>query len=179
MKSQPNSILSYLVLTAIFGISGCTTVAVNPEVPNILAVPAGQTLLLEAMATGVQIYECKMQSDNPSKFEWVFKAPEADLYDSTGNTVAHHYAGPTWEAYDGSKVVGEVKTKYPGPDAKAIPWLLLNAKSNSGKGILAQAASIQRLDTRGGQAPAEVCNQALLGKKSRVPYTAVYKFYRN
>ncbi len=179
MKSQINSILSYSALTAMLGISGCMTTAVNPEVPNILAVPANQMLFLEAMAAGVQIYECKAKNDNPSKFEWVFKAPEADLYDSTGNTVAHHYAGPTWEAYDGSKVVGEVKTKYPGPDAKAIPWLLLNAKSNSGKGVFALTTSIQRVDTKGGQAPEDGCNQALLGRESRVPYTAVYKFYRN
>ncbi len=76
-----------------------------------------------------------------------------------GKIIAHHYAGPTWESTDGSKVVGEVKEKYSVPDAKAIPWLLLSAKSNSAAGTFAQIASIQRINTEGGQAPTDVCNQ--------------------
>ena len=53
--------------------------------------------------------------------EWVFVAPEARLVDANGMLVGHHYAGPTWEAGDGSKVVGTVKAKVDSPDAARHP----------------------------------------------------------
>src|SRR5512143_2601550 len=118
--------------------------ATMPEVPEALKVPATQVLSLETQAAGVQIYECKASKDDPTRFEWVFKAPEAELFDSTGKKIGRHYAGPTWESNDGSKVVGEVRAKDNGPDPNAIPWLLLSAKSNSGSGIFSQTQSIQR-----------------------------------
>src|SRR5512143_3698315 len=114
------------------------------EVPGVLKAPATQVLSLETQAAGVQIYECKASKDDPTRFEWVFKAPEAELFDSTGKKIGRHYAGPTWESNDGSKVVGEVRAKDNGPDPNAIPWLLLSAKSNSGSGIFSQTQSIQR-----------------------------------
>ena len=148
-----------------------------PEVPEALKVPANQVLSLETQAAGVQIYECKASKDDPTRFEWVFKAPEAELFDSAGKKIGRHYAGPTWESNDGSKVVGEVKAKDNGPDPNAIPWLLLSAKSTSGSGVFGQTQSIQRIHTSGGKAPAEGCNQAQAGKEARVPYKAKYYFY--
>ena len=41
-------------------------------VPNSLKIPAIQTLSLETHATGVQIYDCKLNKDDPTRFEWVF-----------------------------------------------------------------------------------------------------------
>ena len=147
------------------------------EVPEALKVPATQVLSLETQAAGVQIYECKASKDDPTRFEWVFKAPEAELFDSAGKKIGKHYAGPTWESNDGSKVVGELKAKDNGPDPNAIPWLLLSAKSTSGSGVFSQTQSIQRLYTTGGKAPAEGCNKAQAGKEARVPYKAKYYFY--
>lgn len=147
------------------------------EVPEALKAPATQVLSLETQAAGVQIYECKASKDDPTRFEWVFKAPEAELFDSAGKKIGRHYAGPTWESNDASKVVGEVRAKDNGPDPNAIPWLLLSAKSNSGSGVFSQTQSIQRLYTSGGKAPAEVCDQAQSGKEARVPYKAKYYFY--
>jgi Protein of unknown function (DUF3455) len=147
-----------------------------PEVPAGLRPPAGQSLYLEALATGVQIYECSQKPG--SAYEWVFKAPEASLADRSGRSLGKHYAGPTWESNDGSTVVGELKAKDPGPKPSAIPWLLLAAKANTGPGILAEAKSIQRLATDGGLAPGEACTEANLKQVARVPYTATYYFYR-
>jgi hypothetical protein len=144
-------------------------------VPETLKVPVTQVFSLETLATGVQIYECRASKDN--RFEWVFKAPEAELFDSAGRRVGKHYAGPTWESNDGSKVVGEVKARDDGPDPNAIPWLLLSAKSTSGSGVFGRTQSIQRLRTAGGKAPAEGCNQAQVGKEARVTYKATYYFY--
>ena len=148
-----------------------------PEVPGALKAPATQVLSLETQAVGVQIYECKASRDDPTRFEWILKAPEAELFDSTGNKIGRHYAGPTWEANDGSKVVGEVKARDNGPEPNAIPWLLLSAKSTAGNGVLSQTQSIQRVHTVGGKAPAGGCNQAQVGKETRVAYKATYYFF--
>lgn len=167
------------ILSSITIIAGCVssnspTVA---SIPGPLRVPASQTLIRDVQATGVQIYECKASDDNPLLFRWVFKAPEAELRDREGKAFGRHYAGPTWEAYDGSKVVGEVRAHDNGPDPNAIPWLLLSATSTVGSGVLSQTVSIQRLNTSGGKAPAGGCNDTLVGKQARVPYKAEYLFY--
>jgi len=160
-------------------LAGCATPEVGtvPMVPDNLRVPATQTLSLETHATGVQIYDCKAAKDDPARFEWVFRAPEADLFDAAGKKIGKHYAGPTWESNDGSKAVGEVKARDDGPDVNAIPWLLLSAKSTSGVGVLGKTVSVQRVQTVGGKAPVGGCSQAQSGKEARVPYTATYYFY--
>jgi hypothetical protein len=160
-------------------ITGCAASKINgtSDIPGPLRVPATQTLILQVQATGVQIYECTSSSDDPERFEWKFKAPEALLRDRAGNTFGRHYAGPTWEADDGSKVVGEVKARDDGPDANAIPWLLLSATSTSGQGALGRTESIQRLHTSGGRAPTGGCDQRVIGEEVRVPYKADYYFY--
>ena len=148
-----------------------------PVVPENLSAPATEVLSLETEATGVQIYECNASKEESTRFEWIFKAPEADLFDGAGNKIGKHYAGPTWESNDGSKVVGEVKARDNGPDPNAIPWLLLGAKSTSGTGVFGQIKSIQRVHTVGGKAPTEACSQAQAGKVTRVGYKAKYYFY--
>jgi hypothetical protein len=148
-----------------------------PEGPEPLRVPAGEVLSLRAHGTGVQIYTCQPSKDDPAQFAWALKAPEADLVDGAGMKIARHYAGPTWEAKDGSKVIGEVVARDNGPDPAAISWLLLSAKSTSGTGVLSNTQFIQRLRTSGGKAPAEGCDQAHRGAESRVAYSADYLFY--
>src|SRR6266436_5776019 len=160
-------------------LTGCaaSNVGTNPVAPENLKVPAGQVLSLVSPAAGVQIYECGASRADPTKFEWVFKAPEADLFDLSGKKIGKHYAGPTWESNDGSKVVGEVRARDDGPSASAIPWLLLSAKSTSGNGAFSRTQAIQRLYTVGGKAPAAGCNRAQLGKEARVAYNATSYFY--
>ena len=84
-------------------------------------------MLLEVAADGVQIYACEAKGQG---FEWVFKAPEANLFNTQNLQVGTHFAGPTWKADDGSTVVGEVAARADAPAGGAIPWLLLRAKSN-------------------------------------------------
>jgi hypothetical protein len=149
-----------------------------PTVSAALAVPAGQQVFLEALATGVQIYECVSKPGQMGSYEWIFKAPEASLADRAGRALGKHYAGPTWQSVDGSEVVGEVKARDAGPDAQAIPWLLLSAKSVKGAGMFGKTASIQRVATTGGVTPAAAgCGAATHGQVARVPYTATYFFY--
>ena len=160
-------------------LSGCASsgIGMTPSVPEKLKVPATETLSVVAQAAGVQIYECNAGKTDPTLFEWAFKAPEAELFNNAGKKIGKHYAGPTWESDDGSKVIGEVKALDDGPDASAIPWLLLSAKSVEGNGIFAKTQSIQRVKTVGGKAPVDGCNQAQSGKVARVAYRATYNFY--
>ena len=148
-----------------------------PKVPKILRVPAGQTVLLKALGKGVQIYSCKARADDPSKFEWSFKAPEADLTDEHGDKIGKHYAGPTWEASDGSKVVGKKIAETPARRPGAVPWLLLEAKTHEGTGTFARVTYIQRVDTEGGVPPTTGCDQTRVNTEARVDYRANYYFY--
>lgn len=159
-------------------LSGCASTGFPPvTVPDALQVPAGQRLSLEANASGVQIYVCGAAPTDPAQAQWVFKAPEAALADAAGASLGKHYAGPTWEGNDGSKVVGEVKAKQDDPAGLAIPWLLLAAKSTSGDGVFGRVSYVQRLATKAGKAPSGGCSTAELGKEARVPYQALYRFY--
>jgi hypothetical protein len=107
------------------------------------------------------------------------KTPEADLFDARGKKIGHHYGGPSWASSDGSKVTGELKGSEPSTEASAIPWLLLSARTHEGRGIFSRLNSIQRLETRGGKAPSEACDQSSIDKQLQVPYTAVYYFYNS
>jgi hypothetical protein len=145
-------------------------------IPEKLLPPKGQVALLELKAKGVQIYECKAKPGQAGEFEWVFKAPEAELFDSDGKKVGRHYAGPTWEAKDGSKVVGKLVEKAAAPKEDDIPWLLLKATANEGKGVFSKVEYIQRRNTRGGNAPARP-DKSQVGKTVKVPYEATYVFF--
>jgi hypothetical protein len=126
----------------------------------------------------VQIYGCQSSAEDAAHFAWVLKAPDAQLSDRAGKMIMRHFAGPTWQATDGSAVVGEVVARDNGPDPDAIAWLLLRAKSTSGSGLLRRTLSIQRLQTLGGKAPAAGCTASQAGSEVRVNYSAEYLFYK-
>ena len=145
------------------------------EVPAALN-PDKLSIFRVVLATGVQVYTC---TRNPAGAAgWLLRGPDAQLFDSQNKPVVKHYAGPTWEGLDGGKVVGELKTSMPAPVDKAIPWLLLNAKSHDGLGAFTQAQAIVRMGTTGGTAPGVGCDQARAGQELRVPYTAIYVFLK-
>jgi hypothetical protein len=155
-------------------IAGCVAA---PPAPGPLRVPANQTLIKELHATGVQIYECQPAKNDPSQFEWAFKGPAANLLTKSGRNAGKHYAGPTWEATDGSRVVGEVIANSPATKPNSIPWLLLRAKATAGNGLFTQVQYIQRLNTVGGSVPATGCRKEEARQQLRASYTADYVFY--
>ncbi len=177
MNTSIKTGLGGAVLLALAAACTPTRIGVAPRMPENLRPPATQKLALEADAHGVQIYECKPSANDPTRFEWTLRGPQADLFDISGKRIGRHYGGPTWESFDGSKVVGEVAARSDAPDLKAIPWLLMTAKSASGDGVLGHTVSIQRAQTHGGKAPLEGCNARFAGNEVRVPYTARYYFY--
>jgi hypothetical protein len=146
-----------------------------PSVPERLRPSVGEVVAARAAAQGVQIYECKASAGDA--YAWTLVGPDAVLTDEAGRELGRHYAGPTWEGADGSKVVGVLKEKADAPDGKGVPWLLLSAKSTTGAGTFAKVTSIQRVDTVGGKAPAQGCDVKSVGATERVPYRATYYFY--
>lgn len=167
-----------VAVAAAIALTGCAWCRVKPpQVPAALQPPPDQSAFLQVRATGVQIYECTSKPEAPASFSWTFQAPEATLADRWGHRVGRHYAGPTWELGDGSRVVGEVTAHDPGPDRSAVPWLLLRAKSTSGSGALTRTQSILRIRTSGGIAPTTPCTEAQAHTVVRVPYTGDYYFY--
>jgi Protein of unknown function (DUF3455) len=168
------------ITVAVFGAFGCASIGnpTPPTVPSNLQPPNDEEPFMEAQASGVQIYECVPKSGQSGSYEWVFRAPEAALADRTGRSLGKHYAGPTWESTDGSRVLGESRARDPGPDANAIPWLLLGAKSTFGNGVMTKTRSIQRVATHGGTTPTEACGASNANQFARVPYTATYYFWR-
>src|SRR5256885_11748620 len=87
MKSPYATTIAGASLAGILAGCAASNVGTNPLVPENLKVPAGQTLSLVSPATGVQIYECGAIKTEPARFEWVFKAPEAELLDLSGKKI--------------------------------------------------------------------------------------------
>jgi hypothetical protein len=180
LSRAPNLLLP--VSLALLGLLGACAGALSPTAPSVvvpdkLRAPAGETLLRTLSAEGVQIYECRARTDDAGAAEWVFVAPEARLFDASHQGAGKHYGGPTWEAADGSKVVGTVLAKLDAPEPGSIPWLLLGTRSVGKAGAFSQVTSIQRVATAGGAAPATGCAPATIGQQARVPYTAQYVQY--
>jgi hypothetical protein len=153
--------------------------AQQPASPRSLLPPAGNVPYLLGHGAGVQIYQC---SATQAGFAWTFVAPRANLTDGRGQVIITHFGGPTWQANDGSKVVGSLVSSVT-ISPNAIPWLLLSTTATpapTGGGLLAPATFVQRLFTVGGLAPAaSTCNAGDVGVKSEVPYTAEYLFWKN
>ena len=149
--------------------------AARPEVPQKLAVAATEVVVLQAHASGVQIYACQAGADQ--KLSWTLRAPEAELFDSNGKSIGHHFAGPAWKHNDGSEVTGKAVAREDAPEPGAIPWLLVTVTGHSGTGVLSRVTTIQRIHTKGGQPPAAGCDDAHRGAESKSPYSADYYFY--
>jgi hypothetical protein len=148
--------------------------AAAQQVPAQLQPPANEKLLLQVHAKGDQVYTCK---GDAGQFAWTLKAPDAQLFDKDGKSFGKHFAGPSWEAADGSRVIGKAIANVPSPDADSIAWLLVNVVGHEGSGVLSPATTIQRINTKGGKAPASGCDASHAGQEVRVPYSADYLFY--
>lgn len=183
---------SYVLATLLIVLSGCAGAVESedrggdveaqaaalaygaPDVPDTLAVPEGNRLAFLLDATGQQIYGCQATATG---YGWVLIAPDADLFKPNGRIAGSHYGGPTWEALDGSTVVGARIAPPYTADPTAIPWLLIGAVSHAGHGKMSKVSFIHRLDTTGGLAPSTGCDADHIAAQVSVDYTATYYFY--
>jgi hypothetical protein len=184
IKRRPRShhllVTGIVALAAALPLTGVAHASLEPPtVPTEIQVGDGNKVFLVGHAVGVQIYSCNAIAGG---FTWGFVAPRADLYDDNGKLIVTHFGGPTWQAIDGSKVVGRRVGDGVTVDASAIPWLLLSAASTSA-GLdgarLVGTTFIQRIATTGGLTPpAADCNAETAATVDEVPYTADYYFWK-
>ena len=148
----------------------------NAALPEAVRVPAGQKMTMSTTGVGELTYECREKKDTAGQYEWAFVGPVATLYAPGKKPVGKYYAGPTWEANDGSKVTGKQVAVSPS-SAGNIPMQLVKAEPAMGAGAMQGVTYIQRLNTKGGVAPAMACDAPAKGKKQVVAYEADYVFY--
>jgi hypothetical protein len=164
-----------LVTTVVLLVAGVKVSRAADAVPAALQPPAGYTVAFTAKATGVQIYTSTAAGGAAPK--WTFEAPLAELNGRKG--MIHHYAGPSWEAADGSKIARDTDTPVTTVPAKQassdIPWLLIKVAADPAPGILREVVYVQRISTQGGVAPGSPPTR--VGTKVGTPYTATYVFY--
>jgi hypothetical protein len=102
-----------LASVSLMTLAACAgTAASEPGVPRgLAAAPSSSVQTLSAR--GVQIYECRAAADSYSPAQWMLAGPEAELFDRDGKRVGRHFAGPHWEADDGSRIVGGNPVRVP------------------------------------------------------------------
>ncbi|MEU4246635.1 DUF3455 domain-containing protein [Amycolatopsis sp. NPDC026612] len=149
-------------------LGGAATASASPatsKVPDTIKVPAGNRPLATYAGEGVQIYGC-------TNGAWALIQPAAVL-SKHGKPVALHSKGPVWTSIVDGSTVGAAAAAS-APRENAIPELLLKANLNTGDGLFGKVTYIQRLNTRGGVAPAGAC---AAGAQTAVKYAADYAFW--
>ena len=153
-------------------------VKVSAQIPAAIVARAG-AVIATFHAEGAQIYQCKPDSEKypsePRALTWQFREPIATLIVG-GKSIGRHYAGPNWDYIDGSGVRGRVVTSAPAATSNDIPWLEIEVVEHRDDGILSDATTVQRINTKGGLAQGP-CEPA--GAYLSVPYSAEYVFLRN
>jgi hypothetical protein len=152
-------------------------------IPDIVSVPGnlpnGNTRVATFYAVGVQKYKARVKAgSHPVTYEWVFVAPQADLYDITNTKVGNHGTGPFWTTSPLDSIFVQqfspARTA-PSEDPESIDWLLLKPKTGTTPtGIFADVDYIQRIATKGGKAPLTLPTN--INETVDVKYKAVYRF---
>jgi uncharacterized protein DUF3455 len=145
------------------------------QVPAAIDPPPQVTLALALAASGTQNYVCSPGKDGAAA-SWTLDGPHA-LLNVGKDVVGIHFAGPSWQALDGSLVKGTKVAAADAPKPGNVPWLLLSGMP-SGAGTFGAITYIQRLETSGGVAPKDGCDAAHIGVKALIPYKTNYYFYR-
>ena len=195
-----------LVLACAFGtVNHAAAQVTAPPVPDLIAVPEGNSAYLVGHAFGSQGYTCLPTSTGGTAWNPTAR-PEAtlftDLFGREFQIITHFQsinANPkpgvtvplsgnaTWQSSLDSSRVWMVKKNGIDPDPNvascphtgSIQCLLLqsvgNAKGPTGGNLLFKTTFIQRLNTAGGAVPTTACT---VGQTQLVPYRADYFFFR-
>jgi len=155
----------------------------NLVIPASVSIPGnlpnGNSRVATYYAIGVQKYKARVKAgSDPVVYEWVFVAPQADLYNNTNAKVGVHGAGPFWTISPLDSIFAQhfnpARTA-PSEDPESIDWLLLMPKmGTTPTGIFADVDYIQRIATKGGKAP--LTPPASINETADVKYQAVYRF---
>ena len=172
------SVLLVSLLAACGSMSPMMPTYSQAGLPAAVQVPAGNKVAMETVGVGEITYQCSAKKDMAGQFEWVFVGPDAKLNDRSGKQVGKYYGPPaTWESMDGSKLTATQIAVAPNSTGN-IPLQLVKGNPAMGSGAMSGVTYIQRVDTRGGVAPAMPCAAGNMGAKQVVKYQADYIFYK-
>lgn len=152
-------------------------------IPSQIELPdnaGGNNRVATYFAEGVQKYKAQVKAGSqPVSYEWVFVAPQADLYDISNKKIGTHSAGPTWQLSGSNDTIYAQQftpaKAAPSSEPSTIDWLLLMTKVGKvPTGSFQSVAYIQRIATHGGKAPATP--PVSLQDTVNVHYTAIYRF---
>ena len=128
---------------------------------------------LRLQGRGVQVFRCEARGTG---YSWVYRLPEADLFDAAGKAVIRHGANFSFEHADSSRLLGTVIDFDEAPDPNNLRWLLLSTRS-FGEGILTGVTYVQRVNTIGGMPPSR-CDPGQQNRLLRVDFSADFVFYK-
>ena len=163
-----------------------------PAVPPGLEVPEGNEAFRVGHAFGTQNYVC-LPVDSIGHVGFTLFTPEATLLGEQDEQLTTHFFSPnpveggvvraTWEDSVDTSFVWARALASATVDPKAITWVLLQTAGTqvgpTGGTTLAETTFVQRVNTRGGLAPATGCDLPKdIGTKRFVPYKADYFFYK-
>ena len=163
-----------------------------PPVPPGLEVLAPSEAFLLGRGVGTQNYECQPTSPL-GRVGWVLFTPQATLFDDDGRQLITHFSSPnpeegrlvrvSWQDSRDTSTVWAKAIASATVDPNAIPWVKLEIvgarPGPTGGDALTGTTFLQRLNTRGGLAPATGCDVLSdVGHKAFIPYTADYFFYK-
>ena len=173
------SVLAVSLLAACGSMSPMQPMYSQANLPATVQVPAGNKVAMETVGVGEITYQCSPKKDMAGQFEWVFVGPDAKLNDRSGKQVGKYYGPPaTWESMDGSKLTATQIAVAPNGTGN-IPSQLVKGNPAMGSGAMSGVTYIQRVDTKGGVAPAMACAAGNVGAKEIVKYQADYIFYKS
>lgn len=181
----------------------------SPTTPITITPPAGNSAFLLGHAVGTQGYVCLPTTSGASwtvngsrpeatlftkvfglDFEIITHFLSPDTNPNENAPAPLPFGSATWQSsLDSSVVWAKVLGSIPAgsdascPNTGAIGCLLLQSigsqKGPAGGRVMTQVTYVQRLNTKGGTAPATGCLVASdVGKQTLVPYTADYYFFR-
>jgi hypothetical protein len=181
----------------------------SPTTPASITPPAGNFAFLLGRATGTQGYVClplgagaswTVNNARPEAtlFQTVygqdvqiithFLSPDTNPNKDAPSPLA--FGNATWQSsFDSSKVWAQTVHAIAAgsdpscPNGGSIACLLLQSigsvQGPTGGKVMTKTTFIQRLNTKGGSAPADGClTSADVGKQALVPYSADYYFFR-
>ena len=143
----------------------------NAKLPEAIRVDETKFMVVATQkGLGKQVYACGADG------RYALREPVAILVDLRGGNAGIHGKGPFWASFDGSRVDGSAPVSAPSPTdpQRNIPWLKVTGTPvPNAPGVFGKVAFIQRVDTRGGVAPASCTGSST----AAVDYSTNYVFW--
>jgi len=168
----------FVTVLLVAGCAACRALR-SADVPEKLKPGANESLAMVTAAKGVQIYECRASNDRAGEYDWIFVAPEAELFDATGTKRS---AGTT-PARTGNRPTAAGSSRHEGARRRAYGRLdslaaALGEVGRAGRPRSAKSPASSAVHTVGGVAPKGGCFESESGMQLRIGYTRTITSFR-